>query len=345
MGGHSSGRNAGMIRQAVSDPVLAELTREGRESLRAADKAWKFNFNSTGSLLLAKGGGLEELRRIQKTLADKKLKAEWWTPAQAARRVSLLKGGDFEEALFCPTDALVDIHALLEGFLKQLKRYNVSVRLGLPLRRIRREGGGFLVEAGWEVFHADKIVNAAGAWAASVGEKAGAFKIPFSAYRRHLYFTRSCPGMKKNWPFVWDLSYQFYFRPFGKGLMLSPCDKELMTMQWVKRAEKAEKTDARIEKTLRKKLELFSKNFTPLEIARAQAGLRTMTPDGRFVIGEDPRVKKFYWVAGLGGHGLTTSFSVGRLAADLIDGRETDLKVTAGVSPSRFGDGDHASKS
>ena len=116
-------------------------------------------------------------------------------------------------------------------------------------------------------------------------------------------------------------------------------------MQWVKRAEKAEKTDARIEKTLRKKLELFSKNFTPLEIARAQAGLRTMTPDGRFVIGEDPRVKKFYWVAGLGGHGLTTSFSVGRLAADLIDGRETDLKVTAGVSPSRFGDGDHASKS
>ena len=61
-----------------------------------------------------------------------------------------------------------------------------------------------------------------------------------------------------------------------------------------------------------------------------------MTPDGRFVLGEDPLLPGFFWVAGLGGHGVTTSFSVGRLAASLILKEKTDPFLVKSFSPARF---------
>jgi len=61
-----------------------------------------------------------------------------------------------------------------------------------------------------------------------------------------------------------------------------------------------------------------------------------MASDGRFVIGEDPNLKNFYWVAGLGGHGVTTSFSVGDLAARLVLGKKADPRAVRWASVKRF---------
>jgi len=59
-----------------------------------------------------------------------------------------------------------------------------------------------------------------------------------------------------------------------------------------------------------------------------------LSGDGRFVIGWDPKIKNFFWVAGLGGHGVTTSAAVGALAADiLVGGREKEPEA---FSPKRF---------
>ena len=67
-----------------------------------------------------------------------------------------------------------------------------------------------------------------------------------------------------------------------------------------------------------------------------------MTPDGRFVIGEDTKLKNFYWVAGLGGHGVTTCFSVGELAAGLLLGHAADPALEKALSPGRFSEVFHA---
>jgi glycine/D-amino acid oxidase-like deaminating enzyme len=87
---------------------------------------------------------------------------------------------------------------------------------------------------------------------------------------------------------------------------------------------------------LERKLGRFSRALGRLGLGGARSGLRTMTPDGRFVVGEDPRRRRFYWVAGLGGHGVTTCFSVGKLAADMIMGRTVDKKLQKALSPRRF---------
>ena len=55
--------------------------------------------------------------------------------------------------------------------------------------------------------------------------------------------------------------------------------------------------------------------------SRCWAGIRVLTPDGRFVIGPDPAVDGFFWVAGLGGHGMTTACGVGAIsAAGIVEG-------------------------
>ncbi len=338
LGGHASGRNAGMIRQAVEDPLLARLAREGRQCLSRLDaKQWRgVDFRPIGSLLLAKGKSVGELQKIASSLRGAGLDYEWFSHRQALKRVPVLSGGDFSRALFCPSDAVVEINALLGRFLDELKKKGVPVFRGHPIRSIQKTSKGFIVKAGARKILTQKIVNAAGAWASLVAIRAQASHVPLLAYQRHLFESRRFPFAKKDWPFVWDLSHEFYFRPVREGfLMFSPCDKTLRRVQ-ASGAVQGEKIDPRMESLVLKKMRKFSRNFKLLQIASVKSGLRTMTPDGRFVIGEDPKQKDFYWVAGLGGHGVTTCFAVGRLASDIILGKKVDPKIAKALSPRRF---------
>ena len=336
LGDHASGRNAGMVRQALADPLLVRMARQGREELgRLSGKNWKgLRFRSIGSMLLAKGAEIEELRRTASALKKERIDHQWLSPQDASRRVFLLQGGDFEQALFCPSDAVVEIQSLLQGFVRELRARRVLVHLGLGLRGIVRTRCGFCVQAGSKRFFAAKIVNAAGAWASLVGAMAGGQRIPLTAYRRHLFYTGPMK-IGRHWPFVWDVSHDFYFRPSGNGLLMSPCDKEPVRLR-AKDAGKGERTDTRMKRILVGKLALFSDRLSRISPVGSKAGLRTLAPDGRFVIGEDRTLRGFFWVAGLGGHGVTTCFSVGRLAGDIILGRQVNQSLVKAFSPRRF---------
>jgi D-arginine dehydrogenase len=332
-GRHASGKNAGMIRQTYSDPVLVHLARLGRDAMAAAQSdGWKLDFRSEGSLLLVQKWDEDKLRGIALAAERENVPCRWLSNAEAARLVPPLKDAAFSKALYCPTDGLVSISALLDAFLGVLKKKNVPVFYGCPLETVERVDGGFVVTAGRRRFAAARVVNAAGAWASDVARKAGATAVPMRAYRRHLYVSPGT-GASKRWPFVWDLSHDLYFRPVKEGLLLSPCDKALIPLE---ESSKSEAVDPDMSGVLTKKLGKFSPKLARLKLTAGRAALRTMTPDGRFVIGEDPALKGFFWVAGLGGHGVTTSFSVGRLVADLVLGRHVNAAVAKALSPARF---------
>ncbi len=332
-GRHASGNNAGMIRQAVSDPILVHLARLGRDAIAAAQSdGWKIDFRSEGSLLVSQAWDEDKLRVIADAVSRESVPCRWLTPDEAARIVPLLKGAAFSKALYSPTDGHVSIPAFLKAFLSELKKRGVPVFYNSPLESIERSGNNFIVTAGGKKFIAPRIVNAAGAWAGEVGKKAGATTIPLKAYRRHLYVNPAV-GASKKWPFVWDLSHDLYFRPVKEGLLMSPCDKELFSLE---RNTKTEAVDPGMAAALKKKLAKFAPKFSDVHLEGAHFGLRTMTADGRFVLGEDPAVKGFYWVAALGGHGVTTSFSIGRLIADLVLGRRVNPFIVKALSPARY---------
>jgi len=135
--------------------------------------------------------------------------------------------------------------------------------------------------------------------------------VPLRPCRRHLFATGPVPEADRRWPFVWDVTNDFYFRPDAGGLLMSACDEQ----EW---GPGDATVDPAAQRFLEEKRARHAPRLAGIPLASGKAGLRTLTPDGRFVIGPDPRIAGFVWLAGLGGHGVTTSFAVGALAARLI---------------------------
>jgi D-arginine dehydrogenase len=155
----------------------------------------------------------------------------------------------------------------------------------------------------------------------------GAAELPLHPCRRHLFVSPPMDWVDTSWPFVWDVSHDLYFRPEGKGLLLCACDQQEMSAC-------DPPVDASMEELLAEKIQRTMPALSRVSINRRWAGLRTLCSDGRFVIGWDAKLQGFFWVAGLGGHGVTTSSAVGALAADLIaagPGKKSEV-----FSPERF---------
>jgi D-arginine dehydrogenase len=251
-----------------------------------------------------------------------------WTPEQAKSRVPVLRGADFEGAVWCESDGVIDIHALLAGYLKAAAVRGAQTRYGATVRSIRAIGGrGFEITTDDETISAEVLVNAAGAWANALAKMAGAGELPLRPCRRHLFVSPPLGWVDKSWPFVWDVSHDIYFRPEGGGLLLCACDQDELPA-----CDPA--VEGAVEELLAEKIVQFMPGLSAVPINRRWAGLRTLTPDGRFVIGWDPTVKGLFWVAGLGGHGVTTSSAVGALASDLLNSGIANK--AAAFSPERF---------
>lgn len=330
-GFHSSGRNAAMIRQCVSDPALLALTRDGSRFLRDLPADWPepVQYRQNGSLLLGSGEGWAKLKRDAELSRGVGVEMELWTPAQAKRRVPVLQDAEFDGAAWCGADGVLDIHALLSGYLKAAAAKGARIRYGGAVRSIRAAEDGLIVAVKGETIKAKVVVNACGAWANGVARMAGAAELPLRPCRRHLFVSPPLDWVDRGWPFVWDVSHDIYFRPEGEGLLLCACDQTELPAG-------DPPVDDAVKELLAEKIERYMPGLSNVSISRGWAGFRTLSSDGRFAIGWDNKVKGFFWVAGLGGHGVTTSAAVGALAADLLlagPGKRSDA-----FTPERFAD-------
>src|SRR5688572_4959733 len=329
-GFHSSGRNAAMIRQCVSEPALFDLTRDGAAFLRNLPDDWPepLQFKQNGSLLLGSAEGWKKLQKEAEIGRSLGIDVELWTPREARRQVAVLENAQFDGAVWCATDGVIDIHGLLSGYLKYATGHGAQVHYGGDVRAIRRAAdGGFEVRTKNQMLTTRMIVNATGAWANLVAEMAGARALPLRPCRRHLFTTPPLAWVDSRWPFVWDITHDIYFRPEGEGLLLCACDQQELPPG-------DPPLDPVIGEVLAEKIQRYMPALEGVSIHRYWAGFRTISSDGRFVIGWDPHLNGFFWVAGLGGHGVTTSSAVGALAADLIIAGPG--KKAEAFSPARF---------
>ena len=217
---------------------------------------------------------------------------------------------------WCPQDGTVDVAALLQSYLAgQDVRYNTVVEGWTDepnFLRVRTNQGDLTCNL---------LVNAAGPWAGRLGD------LPLTPLKRHLFVTAPLDWLDPACPSVWDGAAQFYFRPESGGLLMSCCDEVP-----AEPGDYAEDPDMLLE--LAEKVENYQPGLGELAVARQWVGQRTFAPDRLFVIGFDPRNERLFHVGGLGGHGVTSSFTVGRLAADLIaGGRPTGAEL---LSPRRL---------
>ena len=64
-------------------------------------------------------------------------------------------------------------------------------------------------------------------------------------------------------------------------------------------------------------------------VGSSWAGMRSFAPDNEPVIGADPVIPAFTWLAALGGSGVKTAPATGSMAAALI----TDMALPQGIGP------------
>ena len=75
-----------------------------------------------------------------------------------------------------------------------------------------------------------------------------------------------------------------------------------------------------------------------VKLAEAWAGMIDVTPDAVPTLGEDEAIKGFYIATGLSGHGFGIGPAVGRIMADLMEGRAPGHDLSR-FRPTRFFDG------
>lgn len=326
-GAHASGRNAGIVRQAAEDLATTVLCARGASFLRTPPEGFSDVplVAVTGGLLLANRAGdhplLEALQ--QRALAAG---AECYPVERASALAAcpVLAGAPFTSALFTPGDGAADIHALLAGLLRgsevatsqRVLGFEVS---GRTVKEVVTDKGRYA---------ADWVVLSPGAWASELAREAGGLAVEFEPRRRHLVHTGPDASADPRMPYVWSLDPPVYARHESGGWLLSPCDEQRF-------APCAPPADPDAPLWLAQRLKETIPALSKVHVARTWAELRTFSPDGAFVVGQDPKRSNLFWVAGLAGHGMTASAAVGELAAALMS-RAVPPVDPAPYDPKRF---------
>lgn len=309
-GYHASGRNAGLCRQLTDDEVVTDLALRGAEFLRQPppDFGGGSLFRQTGSLLISSHP--IRLDQMCARAALHRLPHERLDRDALLARWPRLAGLPAAGAVFFPTDGVMDVHALLQGYLSGARAAGHQVELNVEVRKFRHgRDSTVTLETTRGSVTASCVVNAAGAWAGEVGKRAGTSAVQFTSYQRHLFLTDRVPNLDAQAPYFWYVDREeMYGRPEGHGFLLSGCD-----------ATEMPPGDARVQPGAAVELAERLRRLTPwladLGTTRTWACMRTFAADHLPVVGWDPKIAWLFWVAGLGGHGATISPAIGQMAA------------------------------
>src|SRR5690606_4822026 len=120
----------------------------------------------------------------------------------------------------------LDVDAVLQGFLRGLRRAGGVVRTGVRVGAIERTPGGWRIGATDGSVTAAVLVDAAGAWADEVAVAAGVPPVGLRPLRRTAFLFRPPDGVDTaGWPLVMDGAERWYVKPDAGLLLGSPADE------------------------------------------------------------------------------------------------------------------------
>jgi D-arginine dehydrogenase len=336
-GYHSTGRSAALFTETYGNRAIRTLTGAGREFYLA----WADGFadhailKPRGALMFAMPGQETQLDEAWVELSSLDPRVRRLDATAAREMVPVLRLDHVIGAIFEPDAMDIDVHELHQGYLRRLRQRGGRVITDAEVRALARQNGGWIAATPAGNFAAPIVVNAAGAWADVVAERAGLRPIGLVPKRRTA-LTVAPPAEIDTaiWPMTLDIGETFYFKPDAGKLLVSPADETPMPPCDVQ----PEELDVAIaiDRLMR---------ATTIEVTRVErkwAGLRSFVADKTTVCGFDPLAEGFFWLAGQGGYGIQTAEGMARCAVSLInDGNlASDIAVkgldASVLSPARF---------
>jgi D-arginine dehydrogenase len=336
-GTHATSRSAALFAPSYGGREIRAITRASRAFFDRPPPGFCEHplLQKRGGMLIARQ---DQRGRLEQTVADIRSSGGNVTlidEGKAMACVPILRSG-YVAAAAVDFDVMdIEVHALLQGFMRGARADRAVLVTGNPVTGIEHRNGVWSVELSDGPVGAPVLINAAGAWADQLATACGAPTVGLVPMRRTALLVDVPAGVDiREWPAVLDVDEQFYFKPEAGKLLLSPADEtpsspgdaqpdELDIAIGVARVEAALDIDVR-------------------RVSHSWAGLRTFSPDRAPVIGFDVKVPGLFWCAGQGGYGIQTAPAMGRIAAALAMGKCLPEDVAAegltegDLSPGRF---------
>ena len=327
-GYHTTGRSAAFWVPSYGGPAVLPLTEASRAFFVEPPEGFaRPLLTPRAGLHLAPPGDDVSLTALDAALAAAGIVPERLDAATLAARFPMLRP-EWTRAGLVEHDCWdIDVAALHAGFLAGARRAGAKLIGGARVARLDRVADEWRIATTPGNFVADVIVDAAGAWADELAMLAGAEPLGLSPLRRTMVVLDVEPAPDPALPVTFDAAGSLYFKPDAGRMWVSPHDET----PDVPRDAVAEEIDIAVA------VDRFESatRYRVRRVERHWAGLRTFAPDRVPVIGYDPHVRGLFWSAGHGGIGIQTAPAWGKLAADLLLGRVTELDA-APFAPGRF---------
>lgn len=317
---HASGRSAALYEPNYGLAPVVTLSHASGEDLRAAGV-----LKPRGLMLLGAEGEdavfASECRAFGLTEIS---------PEEARAAVPIL-GPRVRRAAVADHAWDIDTDLLIQGFAREARGNGAEILTRTRVTAISREGPLWHVTTSAGTHTARLVVNAAGAWVDAIARMAGVRPLGVTPLRRSMARIPAPDGHDPaRWPMLMGAGETWYAKPDAGALIVSPAEEDPVE------PHDAWADDMVLAEGLARYEEMVTTPVTRL--LASWAGLRTFAPDRVLVIGPDPEVPSFFWVAGQGGYGFQTAAAASALVGDLVAGRKPalDAATVAALSPSRF---------
>lgn len=322
-GYHATGRSAAFWIESYGGPQVQPLTTAS------------FAFLAEHGLLADRGGltlaraseaaGLEQFVRTFETLG---VRVDQLDRTALEARLPGLKS-EWTCGAFEPACRDIDVAGLHQLYLASAQRGGAELWLRAELAAaVRHSASWHLSLADGRTASADILINAAGAWADQVAERAAIAPLGIAPLRRTVVQLRMATPVPADLPLVMGYDGSFYFKPEGGKVWLSPHD-ETLSLPCDAAPEELDVALAinRFEHVL---------DWPIVALEHKWAGLRSFAPDRLPVYGFDAARPGFFWFAGQGGFGIQTAPAAADLALNLLLGQVGGAVDPAPYAPLRL---------
>ena len=318
LGYHTTGRSAAFFTENYGNKVIRSITKASRYFLENPPSCFKNN-----QLMTQYGGSLFIANKHQSKYVDKELDYAKSVSAnvfeidkkEVQNMVPVVRENYIDRALHEPDSKVMDVDLIHQGFARGLKNNDGIILFNSEVINISKNNNIWSVKTDNNEFTAPIIINAAGAWCDEVAILANSKPLNLYPKRRTVIIFEDSSNLNTSkWPVVIDIEDNFYFKAEAGKILASPAD-ETDSPPCDSQPEEIDVaiTIDRIENAT---------NFKIKKIDHKWAGLRSFFPDRTPVVGEDPHIPGFYWLAGQGGYGIQTSPGISKIIECLITGKK-----------------------
>lgn len=331
VGAGSSSKSAAMLSlQFCQDDLTIEMAKYSYAAYMRFEEEMgtPIDFHKIGWLYVATEESAEVLRQQAVLLEAHGIATEVLVADEVKARFPVLNCEDIVLATYGEDDGPFDPHMIMSGYVRRAKNLGAKLYEGVRVLDVVVERGqvaGVLTDKGRIATRT--VVNAAGAWGLEVARMIGA-EIKLQNSARTIVVTNPISAIPNDYPFVEDLTAEWYFRPELDGVLMG------MGARQIDGAETG-LDEAQVEAIV----EMAIHRVPVLERASlltAWTGVRPLTPDGRPFVGPYPHVQGFVFNCGWGGVGFIMAPIAGQLAAECVMQGSIQMLDGVTLNPDRF---------